>query len=230
MKTLNCVIVDDEPIAVSILERFVAQHPYLTLLKSFTKPSEALAFLQNNAADLLLLDIHMPDINGLDLLSGLKNKPRCIFTTAYRDYALDAFDLDVLDYLKKPIRYSRFEQAVDKVMNHSENQSSKPGIDFFEFSMHRKIFRIPVNEIIYLESRRNTVHIHSVKEEYHTVSTLSALFDDLPEGFLRIHRSFIVNKIFVRSYNKSEVELSKDDIKLQIGNSYSRIVTDQLRR
>lgn len=230
MKTLNCVIIDDEPIAVNILERFVAQHPRLTLLKSFTKPNQALAFLQNNSADLVLLDIHMPDINGMELLSSLKHKPRCIFTTAYRDYALDAFDLDVLDYLKKPIRYSRFEQAIDKVMNHLENQTIQPEIDFFEFSMHRKIFRIPVKEIIYLESRRNTVHIHTVKDEYHTVSTLSAIYNDLPFDFLRIHRSFIVNKTFVRSYNKSEVELSKDDIKLQIGHSYSDIVADQLRR
>lgn len=223
MIQLNCIIVDDEPIAVSILEEYVAKHPNLILKESFTRSTNALEYLQDNNTDLLFLDIHMPGITGLDLLADLEIKPLCVFTTAYRDYALEAFELDVIDYLKKPIRFERFQKSVEKalrILDSRTDEDQKEARDVLEFSMHRKRFRVLYHDIIYLESRRNTVHLFTIDGEYQTICSLSNIEEELPDHFVRIHRSFIVNRNFIRSFNRKELFLTSSDTSLPISRSF----------
>lgn len=222
-KQIHTVIVDDEPIACSILERYIEKQDACVHLQSFTRAQQAYEYLQQHPVDLLLLDIHMPVMNGLELLNRLETKPLCIFTTAYREYALDGFELDVVDYLMKPIRYERFEKAIEKVLERnksSEQAILQPVEDVLSFSMHRKNFRLPYTEIIYLESLRNTVHIFTRNESYQCTSTLNKMLDQLPTNFIRIHRSFIVNKHFIHSFTKQEVLLNDLKKRLQVGYQY----------
>lgn len=219
---IGCVIVDDEPLAIRILSKYINKHDKLYLIKSFTRSTEAISYLESNKTDLLLLDIHMPLINGIELIKKLKNPPQTIFTTAYREHAVEGFELNAMDYLVKPIRYERFTASIERIkarIQASETNIPNSAEDVLNIKMNRKNYRIPLDDILYLESNRNNVLIFTTQKEFKCVDTLKHMAKKLPNNFVQIHRSFIINNNFVEHYDKQEVKVGLK--KLPIGSKFS---------
>ena len=230
-KKITCVIVDDEPIAREILESFIKKTPNLELIASCKNAVEALQVTQTDAIDLFFLDINMPEINGLSLAKIINKKSNIIFTTAYRDYAVDGFDLQVTDYLLKPIAFDRFLQAVQKIstpnsfINTSkENETSK---DFMFVRADRKMVKINFFDILYIESLGDYVKVFTNDSTIITRETISSFDDKLPkEQFLRVHRSFIIALNKIDSYTNEYIEIQKKAI--SISRSYKDTVLQKL--
>ncbi|RKF04690.1 LytTR family two component transcriptional regulator [Tenacibaculum lutimaris] len=230
-KKITCVIVDDEPIAREILESFIKKTPNLELIASCKNAVEALQVTQTDAIDLFFLDINMPEINGLSLAKIINKKSNIIFTTAYRDYAVDGFDLQVTDYLLKPIAFDRFLQAVQKIstpnsfINTSkENETSK---DFMFVRADRKMVKINFCDILYIESLGDYVKVFTNDSTIITRETISSFDDKLPkEQFLRVHRSFIIALNKIDSYTNEYIEIQKKAI--SISRSYKDTVLQKL--
>jgi len=193
MTAIKCVIIDDDELARQLLENYVEKVAFLSWQGSFENPLDGLSFLKENPVDLLFLDIQMPEIKGTDFAQLItKAGPRIVFTTAYSEYALEGFELNVLDYLLKPITFKRFLSAVEKFPRESavadasnEHIVIKSGYDFH---------RVSPEEILYIESDSEYVHYHLEKGSRITANqSLSKLSSSLPEAFLQVHRSYIVN-------------------------------------
>ncbi|HKZ38878.1 MAG TPA: response regulator transcription factor, partial [Chryseolinea sp.] len=185
---MKCMIVDDEPLARELLESYVLQIDELKLVKSSSNAIEAFTFMQYNAVDLLFLDIQMPQITGIELLRSLKNKPPVILTTAYREYAFEAFDLDVVDYLLKPISFDRFLRGIGKIKQlkqHIELVSNEDAIPSFNnaylyLKENREMVKVFLNDILYIESLRDYVRVKTNKQEVITYQKISYLEQKLP--------------------------------------------------
>ena len=232
---LRFLIVDDEPLAREVLELFISQLPAAQCVASCSNASEALAVLQKEQVDVTLVDIEMPQLKGTELASLLKGKVKVIFTTAYPQYALEAFDLQVVDYLMKPIPFKRFAEAIEKVKSQQENL---PSIALQNKTVQKQqtiLLRcsgknVPVNsnEIAYLEGDRDYVHLYSLNWEKLTCrDTLQHLGEALPsKNFLRIHRSFIIQMKYVQAFTRDEIEVI--GISLPVGRSYKSEVEERL--
>lgn len=230
MNPYNCIIIEDEPIASEILVDYVKDVPFLNLVAVHTNAITALDFLNSNKVDLIFLDIHLPKIKGLDFLKSLKNPPHVILTTAYEEYALKGYELDVLDYLLKPIEFSRFLKAVNKLNEKAtsvhpiaqQNQEDS----FLELLINKKLVRFNLNDIEYIESSREYVIIHTHDNKVQTKMTISA-FEKLlnQQDFVRVHRSFIISKSKVVSVSLTEIELP--NTKIPIGRNYREQVKKQ---
>ncbi|CAL2094426.1 LytTR family DNA-binding domain-containing protein [Tenacibaculum sp. 190524A02b] len=222
---ITCIIVDDEPIAREILTTFIGKIPNLLLLQSCSNAMEALTVLNDTAIDLLFLDINMPEVSGLSLAKSLQKKTKIIFTTAYRDYAVDGFDLNVVDYLLKPIAFDRFLQAVNKFYEISntketsvevEGQLSKP--DFIFVRSERKMQKVNFKDIVYVESLSDYVKIHTQQKTIVIRETISNIENKLPNNsFLRIHRSYIVSLQFISFYTNEFVEVNNKSLPISRG-------------
>ena len=221
---LKCVVVDDEPTAREILISFIVKTPNLQLIKSCKNASEAIVFLQENKVDLFFLDINMPEITGLSLAKIINNKSQVIFTTAYREYAIDGFDLNVVDYLLKPFSFDRFLQAIQKVM------PSEKEIDDREFMFvrsDRKMVKIDFNAILYIESLSDYVKIFTSDKTIVTREKISDFDERLSEKhFIRIHRSFIVSIKNINSYTNEFIEVNNKA--LPLSRSYKESVLRKL--
>jgi DNA-binding LytR/AlgR family response regulator len=232
MKT-KCVIVDDEPLAIEALEILIKKLPDLEIVDKCTDAIRAFGILQKKHIDLMFLDIQMPEITGLSFLKTLKNPPFVIFTTAYREYALEAFDLDVVDYLLKPISFERLMKAINKYYQVSgrtiQPSSSEKQKAFITVRADRKNVKINLEDILYIESLKDYVRIHTPGKRTITKSTLSSLEDQLPsEQFLRIHRSYIVSIKRIRAFTHEFVEV--EDKALPIGKNYRELVLTCLNK
>ena len=205
MKNYSCYLVDDEPIALDILRNYLSRLENFEVKAQFTNPIKAFEALQKTPVDLLFLDIQMPELTGLELLHALRQKPEVILTTAYREFALEGFEFDVVDYLLKPISFDRFLKAVDKFYSRTNRPASdsKPVIPAFPADepahffvrADRKNVKIVLNEILYLESVKDYVRIVTTQGKILTKETISHFESALPEDqFLRVHRSFIIAK------------------------------------
>jgi DNA-binding LytR/AlgR family response regulator len=230
---MTCIIVDDEPLAIEILESYVAKVEQLQLTGTFRNAISAFAYLQNNAVDLMFLDIQMPKLNGIDFLRTLKNPPKVIFTTAFRDYAIEGFELEVADYLLKPIPFERFLKSVAKVLHQpitpplSASAKSEAADDFVYFKVDKKMIKVKMNDILYIESVKDYVKVKTVEKEIVTQQKISYLEESLPrEQFLRIHRSFIVNRERIDAYSATDIEVGKFHI--PIGRNYKNDVMKML--
>lgn len=229
MKTLKCIIVDDEPLAIEILESYIAKIEHLEIAGTFRNAVSAFTFLQTNTVDLIFLDIQMPRLTGIDFLKTLKDPPQVIFTTAFRDYAVDGFELEVVDYLLKPIPFERFLKAVAKVM-HTPSTAPLPVVkpemtteDFVYFKVDKKMVKTRMSEILYIESIKDYVKVKTVEKDIITQQKISYLEESLPkELFLRVHRSFIVNVSKVDAYSATDIELGKHQV--PIGRNYKNDV------
>ncbi len=220
---LKCVVVDDEPMAREILSSYIEKTPNLQLVKSCKDASEALMFMQENSADVFFLDINMPEITGVSLAKIIKNKAKIIFTTAYRDYAIEGFNLNVIDYLLKPFSFERFMEAVAKV-SIKEIASSK---DFIFVRADRKMIKVNFSSILYIESLSDYVKIYTKEQTIVTRENISTLSTTLPKNlFLRIHRSFIISIQQITSYTNEFIELN--DKALPISRSYKESVLQKL--
>ncbi|WP_339662123.1 LytTR family DNA-binding domain-containing protein [uncultured Polaribacter sp.] len=221
---LKCVVVDDEPMAREIIESYIAKTPYLKLIKSCKNASEAILFQQENIVDLFFLDINMPEITGLSLAKIINQKAKIIFTTAYREYAIDGFNLNVVDYLLKPISFDRFLQAVQKV---SSSEITENNADFMFVRADRKMVKIDFDAILYIESLSDYVKIFTSEKTVITRETITNLEEKLPAKlFLRIHRSYIVSLNNISSYTNEFIEVYQKA--LPISRSYKESVLQKL--
>jgi DNA-binding LytR/AlgR family response regulator len=221
---INCLIVDDEPNAIHIIEDYIQDTPGFTVAGAAGNAMEAYHLLRSQKIDLLFLDIQMPVISGFQLLKNLDHPPVVIITTAHRDYAVEAFDFDVLDYLLKPISPERFNKAVNRFRENFSEQGSAPdhrlpGESILTVRSNRREIRLTTAEILYLEARGDYVAIHTVKGEKHlTLGTLTGLFKRLPgKEFARIHRAYVVNRRHIRAIGSKTVEVGKSILPLSRG-------------
>lgn len=209
----KCLIVDDEPLARNLIRSHVNKIEGLELTGECVDAIEASNFLRNHRVDLVFLDIQMPEINGFQFIRTLKDPPAVIFTTAFRDFALEAFEVDVIDYLLKPISFDRFTKAVNKFFERRANSSSKvvetADMGFIYLKADRKIFKIAIHDITYIESMDEYVKVHFQNKVLVTregITSLQAKLD--PNAFVRIHRSFIIATKFISSVSSDGVEIA----------------------
>lgn len=229
---MKCIIVDDEPLAIEILESYVARIDELELKGSFRNAIAAFTFLQQNPVDLMFLDIQMPKLSGIDFLKTLKNPPRVIITTAYRDYAIEGFELEVVDYLLKPIPFERFLKSVGKVLPRTDASATPQASTqepFIYFKVDKKMVKTKIADILYIESIKDYVKVRTADKEIITQQKISYLGESLPrQQFLRIHRSFIVNLDRIDAYTATDVEINK--FKVPIGRNYKNDVMKVLSK
>ena len=227
---LNVLIVDDEPLALDVLETYIEQMPDLNLVRRCTNALEANEALKNEQIDLIFLDIQMPQLTGIDFVKTLTNPPMIIFTTAYPNYAIQGFDLNALDYLLKPISLERFMKAVNKAIEQAEllkreNQSGVggEGMEFFFVKADKKLVKVNFDDILYIEGLKDYVIIRLHHGRVITLQTMKSLEEKLPYGrFKRIHRSYIVamDKITAIEGNMVEVIEKEKPKLLPIGKNY----------
>lgn len=220
---MTCVIVEDEPLARNLLEQYVQKVPHLELLAAFSNPMDALDYLRSNEADVLFSDIQMPEITGITLLKLLQKKPMIILTTAYSEYALEGYELDVVDYLLKPITFDRFLKAVEKVTQRLNTEKKTPekyaveipqtpeAVQPFIFVKDgAKLVKIRLSDILYIEGLKDYVSIITPTKKIVTLQTLKALAAQLPaDKFIRIHHSYIVAFEWIDVIHREQVEIGK---------------------
>ena len=222
---------DDEELARTLLENYINRLPYLKLVGTCSNPIEALQLLQNQSVDLIFLDIQMPEMIGTDFLKSLSHKPMVVFTTAYAEYALEGFELDVVDYLLKPFPFERFLKAVNKASDLSKmkNQGGSASIissegsnlakNYILVKSEHKVHRIAYGDIRYIQSMREYVAYHTPKGRILSLGSLKKLEVDLPQSrFLRIHKSYIISKEKVATLEGNVVHIGEE--KIPIGASY----------
>lgn len=226
MSKIKCLIVEDEPLAVKVLADYVSQVPFLELKGTFKDAILATEFLRENNVDLIFLDIHLPKLKGMAFLKTLSDPPAVIITTAYHQYAIEGFNLNVTDYLLKPIEFERFLVAVNKVKS---LQSEKDKIqenqekDFIFLNVQKKKVKILFSEIVYIESQREYIKIVTIKREFFSKMSTHEIESLLPANlFKRIHRSFIVSVNRIESYTAEAVEVN--GISIPIGRGYKDVI------
>lgn len=232
--TYRCLIIDDEELARELIKRHLGELEEFEIIASCASALEARKILQTEKIDLLFLDIEMPVLKGTDFFKNLIQQPKVIFTTAYREYAIDGFDLNAVDYLLKPITFVRFFKAIEKFLSQQHDipietpipaatiQSSKE--EFIFIRKDRKQVKLVLDSILFIESLKDYVKIHLAAKTHTVKYSISAFHDLLTEDFIRVHRSFIVNADKVSAFSKQAIEIG--DITIPIGESYKEAVSD----
>lgn len=228
MKKIKCIIVDDEPLAISLLQSYVQKVPFLELVFSTENPIDALEFIQNNESNLVFLDIQMPEITGINFMKILGNKLKYILTTAYSEYALEGYEHNIVDYLLKPISFERFYKSVLKAEERFMGNEVHEESHFFVKSSGQQ-HRINFEDILYIESIKDYVNIKTFDQEYIILDTLKSMEQQLPESsFIRIHKSFIINLNQIKSFDSKKVILFSDR-EIPIGESYKNNFLTKLK-
>jgi DNA-binding LytR/AlgR family response regulator len=224
---IHCIAIDDEPLALQLISEYCSKISFLKLEKVFTNTDEARAFLQENKVDLLFLDIQMPDINGMQFYKGLTTKPPVIFTTAYKDFAAEGFNVDAVDYLLKPFEYDRFLKACYKANEYLEFISSQElQLNSIFVKVNYEIMKINLKDIELIEALDDYIKIYIRPNPVLTLMTLKSIQEKLPShDFARVHRSFIVPIGKIEKFSKTKLWTAGKEI--PIGSSYSQVY-DQL--
>ncbi len=241
---INCIIVDDEPLARDVLVKYAAQIDQLEVIASCSNALEAFEHIQKGQVQLLFLDIKMPKVSGLELIESIKNPPLVVFTTAYREFAIKAFELDAIDYLLKPISITRFLKTISKVNKYLQGPHTETPTDisdtgnplpttsemeYLYIKSDRKVMKLHLNDIHYLESLNDKVIIHLAEKEVTTTQRISYLAEKLPrKRFIRIHRSYIISLAHISAYNNIMVEINGRE--LPIGRNYRSQALEALRK
>lgn len=232
---IRCLVVDDEPLALNILEDYIAKMPFLQLVKATTNPIEALTLVQAGEADLVFLDVQMPELTGIQFLKIANGKAKVILTTAYPQYALEGYELDVVDYLLKPIAFDRFYKAVQKaqgIINPSaavsapaaaaaQPQQQQPDFlsDFIFVKTEHKIQKVYLHDILFIEGLKDYISIFTTNERIITLQNMKKMEDALPEKhFIRVHRSYIVSLDKIDSIERSRIFIG--DKVIPVGDTY----------
>lgn len=227
MKKIKCMIIDDEPPAIALLEKYAQMVSHLEVVGTSQSAIKAFDEIDMAAVDLLLLDIRMPVLNGIDFIKTLKNPPAVIITTAYREHALEGYDLDIVDYLLKPIAFDRFLKAINRYKDRTQGVASELPIvqpvkaekEYTYFKVNKTNHKVHFADIQYIESLKDYVSVHFLDSRLIVKGNLGTIMKQLPESiFLRIHRSFAIAIPAVQSYNQSQVQVSGKQ--LPIGISY----------
>jgi len=232
--SIKSLIIDDEPLAIEVIKTHILQIPEIELVSTFQNPLKAFDFIKNNVVDLIFLDIEMPLLTGIELIKTMENPPRVIFTTAHRDYAVMSYELDVVDYLLKPISFSRLFKAVNKYKALQGGSKLKETVleeeihhDHIYVNSNKKFIKIPFDGILYVESIKDYVRIHLNDKNVMTKDSIGNFLHKLPHQFLRIHRSFIVNTTKVTAFTALDVEIGEKEI--PIGASYKNDTINRLK-
>jgi len=224
---IHCIAIDDEPLALQLINEYCGKISFLQLDKVFTNTDEARIWLSQNKVELIFLDIQMPDINGLQFYKSLTEKPPVIFTTAYKDYAVEGFNVDAVDYLLKPFEYDRFLKAVYKAKEYIEFLSSQElQLNSIFVKVNYEIMKINLKDIELIEALDDYIKLYIKPNPVLTLMTLKSILEKLPnKDFVRVHRSFIVPLNKIEKFSKTKLVVSGKEI--PIGSSYS-YVYDQL--
>lgn len=226
---MRCLIIEDEPLPAQILEEYIGQTPGLAYSGHCTDAIYALEYLKKEPIDLIFLDIHLPKLKGLEFLKLLKHPPLVIVTTAYHQYALEGYEYEIVDYLMKPIAYSRFLQAVEKAKHrHQPLNQQVPSPEYLYFNVNRKQVKVMIAEIRYIESMKEYCRIHTTTQRLMTQVTLTEMENLLPDtDFLRVHRSFMIHLKHLTAFNTTELEIGT--IQIPIGKTYVEDVLKLLK-
>lgn len=231
---IKSVIIDDEPLAIDIIRNYIEKVSFLTLQQSFVNSVNASLYLNEHPVDLIFLDINMPDLNGVDLVKSLSNSPNIIFTTAYANYAVEGFELDAVDYLLKPISFSRFLKACNKVKKMYESDplslteiteiEQAPSHDFIFLKVEHNNVRINISEITLIEGYKDycKVYLNAKERPVLTLKSIKAFEELLPQHlFIRVHKSFLINIQFIESYRNGRIILKQKSV--PIGDQYKEV-------
>ena len=228
---INCLIIDDEPLAIGILESYIKTLDYMNIVNSYTNAVDALAVIKNENIDVIYLDINMSRINGLEFLRTLKKHPLIIITTAYREYALESYELDVLDYLVKPIPLNRFLKSADKLVERlksiNENKVSVSTEPHIFVKVDKKMVRVNLSEILFIESLKDYIKIHTATGCHVAYKALSSIIEELPlQNFVRVHKSYAIAIDKVKSVDGSSIEIGSWNI--PIGRIYLKNAKEKI--
>lgn len=230
---ISCLVIDDEPVARKGLALYVSQTPFLELVGTCKSALEATAIMHEQDVDLLFLDIQMPELSGIDFMKSLEQPPVVIFTTAYRDYAIEGFELNALDYLVKPISFQRFLKAANKAQGHFEMLRQQSPVaagakdDYFFIKSDGQFIRIKLEDVLYFESEKDYVFIYTRQKRYLTLLSLKQLEKELPgDRFLRVHRSFIVSLDKVELMEGNQVVIG--DRKIPVSRTLHETIYNKL--
>ncbi len=235
---MNCIAIDDEPLALDLLKDYIEKIPFLTLERTFTNPIEGLGYLQENKVDLVFLDVELPYLNGIEFVKCLQTKPMVIFTTAYEKYALAGYDLEITDYLVKPFVFERFLKAVNKAYCHNKLNAKTPGqvvpipekssqSEFIMVKTGYNTINVNLNDILYIEGLKDYIKIHMPGKTILTLNSLKKLQEMLPESrFVRVHRSFIVSLPKIDSIQRNRIVIGKTFV--PVGENYKSAFKDSI--
>lgn len=232
---IRCIIIDDEPLAIQVIESHLKVLPEIELVASYQNPTKAFDSLISGQIDLVFLDIEMPQLSGLELIKTIPPSVKVIFTTAFRNYALESYELDAIDYLLKPISFSRLYKAVNKYKSLSNLPVSMermdenvPQNDHLYVNSNKKFIKVNFDSIDYVESMKDYVRIFTGQDSTITKDTIANFEKKLPPTFLRVHRSYIVNTAKITAFTKMDVEIGTKEI--PIGASYKSQVWAFLKK
>lgn len=228
-KKFNVLIVDDEFLARKLLTEYVSKIDFLNLVDSCPDVTKAMEVLSKEQIDILLLDIQMPDISGIEMLRMIDNKPAVILTTAYSEYAVDAFSLGVVDYLLKPFDYARFLQAINKVVNNGQMtvSSGDPANDYLMVKADYKLYKVNYDDLLFIEGQHEYVTFHTTTKRITALYSLKNLEDTLPKDkFVRTHKSFIVSIKNIQDIDKTNVTVAGN--KIPVGASFRDALIERL--
>jgi len=229
---IKCVLVDDEPLAIKVLQNYFTNFPEFEIVGTFNNSLEALDFVNNNAVDTLFLDINMPMMTGFELISLMENKPKVVITTAFREFAAESYDLEVLDYLVKPIPLPRFIKCINKITTEFSIKNNlkiePPRIDSHIFiKVDKKMVKIHIDEILFIEGMKEYIKVVTIDKTYITHKSLISLSEELPsERFLRIHKSYTIAVDKVKSIEGNRIQIHSFTI--PIGRNYSKEVKSRI--
>jgi two-component system LytT family response regulator len=226
---ISCHIIEDEPMASKLLQMYVSKMPVLELTAVSDNPIRALDLLKSHPVDLLFLDIRLPEMTGLALIGVLQYKPLVILTTAFSEFAVESYDLDVVDYLKKPITFDRFVKAIDKVEQRLQlsgvHKERSIVVDYIFVKEGTRILRVNIDDILFIEGLKNYVSIHTRTQKIVSLQRLKALEEQLPANqFIRVHNSYIVAKAAISSIKENEISIGVE--KIPIGETYLKAFMD----
>lgn len=229
---IKCVLIDDEPLAVKVLQNYFTNFPDFEIVGSFNNSLEALDFINNNTIDAVFLDINMPMMTGFELISLIENKTKVIITTAFREFAAESYDLDVLDYLVKPIPLPRFIKCINKITtefnlkNNIKVETTKGDSHIF-IKVDKKMMKINIEEILFVEGMKEYIKVVTPDKTYITHKSLTSLSEELPaDRFLRIHKSYVIALNKVKSIEGNRIQIQSYTI--PIGRNYSKEVKNKI--
>ncbi|MEM6803693.1 MAG: LytTR family DNA-binding domain-containing protein [Bacteroidota bacterium] len=232
---IKCLIVDDEPLAAEVLRDYVGQVPQLSVVDICHDSMQAFEVINREPVDLLFLDVEMPKMNGIEFIKSISQKPEIILTTAFREYALDGYEIEVLDFLLKPISFGRFFKSVNKYLKQRKQENPKEEVEesknaggsIYVYS-GKKHVKVYLDKILYIESIKDYVRIHTLEKNIISKDTISRYEKLLPASFIRIHRSYIVNSSMISAFTHQDIEIGK--IEIPIGASYKKAVIAYLKK
>lgn len=228
MTKIRCLIIDDEPLAIKVIENYIQQMNHLELVASLRSALKAYPILDSQPIDLIFLDIQMPKLSGLAFAQHLPvPHPMIIFTTAHRDFAVESYELNALDYLVKPISFERFFQAIQKAQATLQSNQATQAQDFILVKADKKQFRVKLKDIRYIENVKDYIILHTLEQALVSYQSISHIQNELPSSqFLRVHRSYIISLDYLTAFNATYIFLGDDEI--PIGRTYKEEVLKRL--